>query len=69
MRTLAALALLLAIGRIVLGQQPTPIVPDPQLTPGDTFDVTAQDLCVSGYAKKGRNVPEEVRREVYCGRQ
>ena len=33
--------------------------------PGDTFDVTAQDLCMPGYAKKVRNVPEEVRRQVY----
>jgi hypothetical protein len=49
----------------VPAQKPTPIVPDPKLTPGDTFDVTAQDLCVPGYAKKVRNVPEEVRREVY----
>jgi hypothetical protein len=32
-----------------------PIVPDPKLTPGDTFDVTAQDLCVPGYAKKVRS--------------
>jgi hypothetical protein len=37
----------------------------PKLTPGDTFDVTAQDLCVPGYAKKVRNVPEEMRRQVY----
>ena len=53
---------------IVLGQQrqqPRPIVPDPKLTPGDTFDVTAQDLCVPGYAKKVRNVPAEMKRAVY----
>jgi hypothetical protein len=36
----------------VLAQQPTPILPDPKLTPGDTFEVTAQDVCVPGYAKK-----------------
>jgi hypothetical protein len=29
----------------VLAQQPTPILPDPKLTPGDMFDVTAQDVC------------------------
>jgi hypothetical protein len=36
-----------------LAQQPTPILPDPKLTPGDTFDLTAKDVCVPGYAKKG----------------
>jgi hypothetical protein len=60
-----ALAFLLFLTQVVLAQQPTPIVPDPKLTPGDTFDVSAQDLCVPGYAKKVRNVPEEVRRQVY----
>lgn len=55
MRAFAFIALLLAIGGIVLAQQPTPILPDPKLTPGDTFDVTAADLCVPGYAKKVRN--------------
>ena len=38
----------------VLANQPTPILPDPKLTPGDIFDVTAQDVCVPGYAKKVR---------------
>jgi len=60
-----ALAFLWLVTQLGLGQQPTPIVPDPKLTPGDAFDVTAQDLCVPGYAKKVRNVPEEVRQEVY----
>jgi len=65
MYILRALAFLLFLTQVVLAQQPTPIVPDPKLTPGDTFDVTTQDLCVPGYAKKVRNVPEEVRRQVY----
>jgi hypothetical protein len=59
------LALLLLLAHLALAQQPTPIVPDPKLTPGDTFDVAAQDLCVSGYAKKVRNVPAEMKRQVY----
>jgi hypothetical protein len=42
-----------------------PILPDPKLTPGDAFDVTAQELCVTGYSKKVRNVPAEMKREVY----
>jgi hypothetical protein len=50
---------------IALSQQPTPIDPDPKLTPGDSFPVTVQDLCVPGYTKKVRNVPAEMKREVY----
>ena len=60
-----ALAFLLFLTQFVLAQQPTPIVPDPNLTPGDTFDVTSEDLCVSGYTKKVRNVPAEMKLEVY----
>ena len=60
-----ALALLLFLSQVILGQQPTPILPDPNLTPGSTFDVTAEDLCVPGYTKKVRNVPAEMKREVY----
>jgi hypothetical protein len=57
-------AFLLLFAQVVLAQQPTPILPDPKLTAGDTFDVTAEDLCVLGYAKKVRNVPAEMKREV-----
>jgi hypothetical protein len=38
----------LFLAQAVFAQQPTPILPDAKLTPGDTFDVTAQDVCVSG---------------------
>jgi hypothetical protein len=58
-------AILLFLSQVVLGQQTTPIEPDPKLTPGDAFDVTVQDLCVPGYSRKVRNVPAEVKREVY----
>ena len=47
----------------VLAQQPTPILPDAKLTPGDTFDVTTQDVCVPGYAKKVRAVPAWLKRQ------
>jgi hypothetical protein len=60
-----AIAFLLFLAPVVLAQQPPPIVPDPNLTPGNTFDVTVQDLCVPGYTKKVRNVPAEMKREVY----
>jgi hypothetical protein len=50
----------------ILAQQPTPILPDSKLTPGDTFDVTAQDVCVPGYAKKVRAVPAWLKRQAYA---
>ena len=66
MYTLRAVALLLFLTRVVLAQHPTPILPDPKLTPGDTFDVTAQDVCVPGYAKKVRAVPAWLKRQAYA---
>src|SRR5215475_6927950 len=45
---------------------PTPILPDPKLTPGDTFDVTPEDVCVPGYAKKVRAVPAWLKRRAYA---
>jgi hypothetical protein len=46
-----ALGLLLFLAPVVLAQQPTPILPDPKLTPGGTFDFTAEDLCIAGKPK------------------
>jgi len=39
---------LLFLAWIGLAEQPTPILPDPKLAPGDTFDVTAEGVCVPG---------------------
>ena len=50
----------------VLAQQPTPILPDAKLTPGDKFEVTAQDVCVPGYAKKVRAVLAWLKRQAYA---
>jgi hypothetical protein len=58
-------AFLLFLAKVVLAQQPTAIVPDPKLTPGDSSPVTVQDLCVPGYSRKVRDVPAEMKREVY----
>jgi hypothetical protein len=55
----------LFLAQAILAQQPTPILPDPKLTPGDIFDVTAQDVCVPGYAKKVRAVPAWLKRQAY----
>ena len=43
-----------------------PIVPDPAKTPGDTLAVTKADICVPGYSKKVRNVPESVKKQAYA---
>jgi hypothetical protein len=37
-------AILLFLSQVVLAQQPTPILPDPKLTPEDAFEVTVQNL-------------------------
>src|SRR5262252_1258347 len=66
MYILRAFALLLFLIQAVLAEQPTPILPDPKLTPGDTFDVTAEDVCVPGYAKKVRAVPAWLKRQAYA---
>ena len=65
MYIIPALAFLF-LAQALLAQQPTPILPDPKLTPGDTFDVTAQDVCVPGYAKKVRVVPAWLKRQAYA---
>jgi hypothetical protein len=56
----------LFLTRVILAQQPTPILPDAKLTPGDTFDVTAQDVCVAGYSKKVRAVPAWLKKQAYA---
>jgi hypothetical protein len=66
MYILRAFAFLLFLAQGILAEQPTPILPDPKLTPGDTFDVTAQDVCVPGYAKKVRAVPAWLKRQAYA---
>lgn len=43
----------------------SPILPDSKLTPGDTLDVKKEDICVSGYSKKVRDVPQAVKAEAY----
>ncbi len=40
-------------------------LPNPQMTPGDTLDVTKADICVPGYSSKVRDVPQSVKDQVY----
>jgi len=44
----------------------TLLLPDPKMTPGATLPVTKDDICVPGYTKKVRNVPIDVKRQVYA---
>ncbi len=48
-------------------QQGAPLLPDPKLTPGDALaGVATSDVCVSGYTQTVRNVPIELKRQVYA---
>jgi hypothetical protein len=64
MRTTAFLLTLLLATASLLAEPP--IRPDPKLTPGDALEVTREDICTPGYSKKVRNVPKEVKRQVYA---
>src|ERR1700751_4646950 len=67
MLILRAFAFLLFLTQVLVAEQPTPILPDPKLTPGDAFAVTAQDVCVFlAYAKKVRAVPAWLKRQAYA---
>lgn len=59
--SLLSLSLLLVLGGPVFAER---VLPDPKLTPGDTFPVTREDVCVPGYSARVRDVPWEVKREV-----
>jgi hypothetical protein len=65
MHLLRALAFLF-LAQAALAQQPTSLLPDPKLTPGEVFEVTAHDICVPGYAKKVRAVPAWLKRKAYA---
>jgi len=58
-----------ALGLVVLGAAASggsPLRPDPKRTPGATLEVTTADICVPGYTKKVRDVPDPVKRQVYA---
>jgi hypothetical protein len=60
---------LVTVVMVVLGTTASggpPLRPDPQLTPGATLEVTTADMCVPGYTKKVRDVPDPVKRQVYA---
>ena len=68
-RALLLLALF-AFAPCAPAQQPAattaPILPNRQMTPGDTLDVTLADIQEHGYSARVRNVPIAVKRQVYA---
>jgi hypothetical protein len=70
MGEIGAIAALLILWAIVMPVMTAsggpPLVPDPQLTPGATLDVTTGDICVPGYTKKVRSVPAAIKKQVYA---
>ena len=42
-----------------------PILPDPKLSPGDVLTSDPKIICVSGYTKTVRNVPQSLKEQVY----
>ena len=43
----------------------SPIIPDSQKTPGDVLTTDAKVICVSGYSKSVRDVPQAVKEQAY----
>jgi hypothetical protein len=65
MRAIAAAALILANLAAAAVAGDAPIVPDHDLTPGDTLPVSVETLCIAGYAKGVRHVAGRVKERVY----
>ncbi|WP_309570979.1 hypothetical protein [Deinococcus sp.] len=42
-----------------------PLLPDPLLTPGDALTADAAAICTPGYTKTVRNVPQQLKEQVY----
>ena len=62
---LGLLCALVSSGMVQRGSAP-PLLPDVSKTPGDTLDVTRDDICVAGYTKTVRNVPTVIKEAVYA---
>ncbi|MGI8747108.1 MAG: hypothetical protein ACR2J4_01970 [Deinococcus sp.] len=65
-RTLLVLAGLALSSVLAAGYNPAaPILPDPKLSPGDVLTTDPKIVCVSGYTKTVRNVPQSLKEQVY----
>ena len=54
-----------AVERRRLRATTDPFLPDPELTPGDVFDVTIENICRLGYSQKVRAVTKALREQAY----
>ncbi|AZI44084.1 hypothetical protein EHF33_14300 [Deinococcus psychrotolerans] len=62
------LLLTLALASLGVGfayNQKAPVLPDPKLSPGDVLTSDTAIICVSGYTKTVRNVPQSLKEQVY----
>lgn len=66
-RTLWLFGLLALLAGPLVTADPThsPIRPDPQMTPGDVLTTNRNVICVPGYTKTVRDVPQSVKNQVY----
>lgn len=66
MRTFAVLAALGLSSVLAAGYNlQAPLVPDPKLSPGDVLTSDPKLVCVPGYTKTVRNVPQALKEQVY----
>ena len=66
MRTFPAVFLLaFAAGPALAYNMQAPILPDPKLSQGDVLTSDPKIICVSGYTKTVRNVPQSLKEQVY----
>ena len=64
-RRAALLLVLLASVPALAYNLNAPILPDPKLSPGDVLTSDKAIICVSGYTKTVRNVPQSLKEQVY----
>lgn len=62
----AFLGIVLSLSSAGLTLGKDPLLPNRRLTPGDTLDVTRDDVCVPGYSRKIRDVPADLKAQVYA---
>ena len=66
---LVTMAAVLALAQPTAQYRVTPdgvVLPDPAATPGKTRPATSDEVCSPGSAREARNVPVEVKRQVYA---
>ena len=65
MKTRMLFLLLSFICLPALAQDKHSCLPNPRLTPGHAVDITAADLCKRGYKSSERNIPVELKSQVF----